>query len=287
MERLFPLIFVLLWSSAFISSKFIVLEATPFAALVFRFVLVAGGFALVCLWQHERLAAPLRDVSAAALSGVLFHGLYLGGVFYAVTAGFPTGLTALLVSLQPILTGALAGPLLGEQVTFQRWVGLVLGFAGAGLVLGLDLGGSLPLVGFAASLIALLGVTGATLWQKKQGGSLPLPVSNFWQAASACLFHLLVMLALEPEPFINFTARFVWAMGWQIIAVSFGAFTILLYLIKKGSASQTASLFFLVPPCSALIAWLMLDEQLTRVDIVGFLLASAGVYIATRKPVAG
>ncbi len=127
----------------------------------------------------------------------------------------------MLVSLQPILTGALAGPLLGEQVTFQRWAGLVLGFAGAALVLGLDVGGSLPLVGFVASMIALLGVTSATLWQKKQGGSLPLPVSNFWQAGSACLFHLLVLLALEPEPVINFTARFVWAMGWQIIAVSF------------------------------------------------------------------
>ena len=287
MERLFPLIFILLWSSAFISSKFIVLAATPFAALGFRFALVAAGFGLVCLWQKERLAAPISAISAAALSGVLFHGLYLGGVFYAVMAGFPTGLAALVVSLQPIITGALAGPLLGEAVTRRQWLGLVLGFSGAALVLGLDLGSSLPLRGFFAAVIALLGVTGATLWQKKQSANLALPVSNFWQAAAACLFHLLIMLLLEPAPFIHFTAPFILAMGWQIIAVSFGAFTILLYLIRKGTASQTAALFFLVPPCSALMAWLVLQEQLTYLDITGFLLASAGVYIATRKPQAG
>lgn len=284
MERLFPLIFVIIWSSAFISSKFIVLDATPFAALAFRFVLVAAGFALVVFWQRDRLAAPLPAIGAAALSGILFHGLYLGGVFYAVAAGFPAALAALVVSLQPVLTGALAGPLLGEEVTARQWIGIVLGFAGAGMVLGLDIGGSLPLAGFIASVVSLLAVTSGTLWQKKQSARLALSVSNFWQAAAAGLFHFLVMLLIEPEPVIKFTSGFVLAMGWQIIAVSFGAFSILLWLIKKGSASQTATLFFLVPPCSALMAWWLLGDQLVGLDIAGLLIATAGVYIATRKP---
>ncbi len=281
MIRAFPLIFVFLWASAFITSKVIVHDASPFAALAFRFVLVAGGFALFALVAGDRLVASRKDAVQAGATGVLFHGLYLGGVFFAISKGMPAGLAALIVSLQPVLTGALAGPVLGEQVSWRQWLGIGLGFGGAAAVLGFDIGSGFPLISMLATLTALVAVTAGTLWQKRLSGRLPLSVSNFYQAGAAGLFHLAVMLCLE-QPFINFTSSFILAMGWQILAVSFGAFTILMYLIRTGSASRTSTLFFLVPPVSAVMAWLFLDEFLSMTDIGGLFIATCGVYIATR-----
>ena len=281
MIRSFPFLFVILWSSAFITSKIIVQDASPFASLAFRFAVVTAGFFCFAAILKESLLASRKDMLEAAGTGILFHGLYLGGVFFAISKGMPAGLSALIVSLQPVLTGALAGPVLGEQVTWRQWLGIALGFGGAALVLGLDVGGELPLIGLIATAISLLAVTAGTLWQKRLSGRLPLSVSNMYQALAACLFHVMVMLAIE-EPFLAFTPSFMMAMGWQILAVSFGAFTILMYLIKAGSASQTATLFFLVPPVSAVMGWLFVNEQLTATDITGLIIATVGVYAATR-----
>lgn len=281
MIRSFPFLFVILWSSAFITSKIIVQDASPFASLAFRFALVTAGFFCFAAVLKESLLASRKDMLEAAGTGILFHGLYLGGVFFAISKGMPAGLSALIVSLQPVLTGALAGPVLGEQVTWRQWLGIALGFGGAALVLGLDVGGELPLIGLIATAVSLLAVTAGTLWQKRLSGRLPLSVSNMYQALAACLFHVTVMLAIE-EPFLDFTPSFIMAMGWQILAVSFGAFTILMYLIKAGSASQTATLFFLVPPVSAVMGWLFVNEQLTAIDIAGLMIATVGVYVATR-----
>jgi len=281
MIRSFPFLFVVLWSSAFITSKIIVQDASPFASLAFRFAIVTAGFFCFAVFLKESLLASRKDMLEAAGTGILFHGLYLGGVFFAISKGMPAGLSALIVSLQPVLTGALAGPVLGEQVTWRQWVGIALGFGGAALVLGLDVGGELPLIGIIATAISLLAVTAGTLWQKRLSGRLPLSVSNMYQAMAACIFHIAVMLMIE-QPFLAFTPSFMLAMGWQILAVSFGAFTILMYLIKAGSASQTATLFFLVPPVSAVMGWLFVNEQLTAIDITGLIIATIGVYVATR-----
>ena len=216
------------------------------------------------------------------ISGILFHGLYLGGVFYSISKGFPVGITALIVCLQPILTAILAGPLLNEVVTWRQWIGIILGFLGTLIVLGFDGGKELPVVGIVASFIALAAVTAGTLWQKTLSEDLPLSVSNTYQAFSASCFHLIVALALG-DWFINLTLGFVLSMGWQILAVSFGAFTILMYLIKNDSASKTATLFFLVPPVSVLMAWIFINENITIADFIGLLIATLGVYIATRK----
>lgn len=283
MVRVFPLLFVVLWASAFITSKVIVHDATPFASLGFRFALVALGFLVFALIMRDWVKPRLVDILEAGGTGVLFHGFYLGGVFFAISKGMPAGMAALLVSLQPVLTGALAGPILGEQVTWRQWVGIALGFGGAATVLGLDIGTGFPLIAFLSALTALLAVTAGTLWQKKLSGKLPLSVSNFYQALAACIFHLAVMTLFE-TPFIHFTSNFMYAMGWQILAVSFGAFTILMYLIKAGSASQTATLFFLVPPVSAVMGFVFLDEALTTSDIIGLMVASIGVYIVTSGP---
>ena len=282
MTRFFPIVFIILWSSAFITSKPITVDASPFAALCFRFTFVTIGFALFSIITNQKLFTDFNKILKAMISGILFHGLYLGGVFYSISKGFPVGITALIVCLQPILTAILAGPLLNEVVTWRQWIGIILGFLGTLIVLGFDGGKELPLVGIVASFIALAAVTAGTLWQKKLSEDLPLSVSNTYQAFSASCFHLIVALALG-DWFINFTFGFMLSMGWQILAVSFGAFTILMFLIKNDSASKTATLFFLVPPVSVFMAWIFINENITIIDFIGLLIATLGVYIATRK----
>jgi len=281
MIKIFPFVFILLWSSAFITTKPIIDNSDPFAALAFRFALVAFGFFLFSIYSKQKILVSKRNFFESFLSGVLFHGFYLGGVFYSISIGMPTAIAALIVTLQPILTNALSGPILNEKVSTKQWVGVLLGFAGAGLVLGFDVGSKIPATGLIATIIALLAITFSTLWQKKLSKNLPLSVSNMNQALGGCLFHLSIVI-LFVDPYIDFSQTFVIAMSHQIFLVSFGAFTILMFLIKHNSASKTVSIFFLIPATSAFMAWLFLNESLTRLDLIGFLITSIGVYIATR-----
>ena len=281
MIRVYPFIFILLWSSAFITTKPIIDNSNPFMALGFRFFFVAIGFYLFSVYTNQSIIIRKRSLIESVLSGVLFHGFYLGGVFYSISIGMPTGIAALIVTLQPILTNALSGPILGEKVTLKQWIGVLLGFMGAALVLGLDVGSQIPLLGLIATIIALIAITASTIWQKKLSNNLPLSVSNFYQAIGGCLFHVIIII-LFAEPYINFTKTFIIAMSHQIFLVSFGAFTILMFLIKKNSASKTVSIFFLIPATSAFMAWIFLNENLTNLDLLGFLITSIGVYIATR-----
>jgi drug/metabolite transporter (DMT)-like permease len=280
--KVFPFIFIILWSSAFITTKPLTDNSDPFSALAFRFFLVSLGFAIYSIYTNQKLLVSKKNIFESLLSGVLFHGLYLGGVFYSVSKGMPTGIAALIVTLQPILTNALSGPILNEKVTFKQWLGVILGFIGSAMVLGLDIGAEIPILGLVATIIALLAITTSTLWQKKISNNLSLGVSNFYQAVGGFLFHI-VIIVFFANPYINFTKTFLVAMAHQVFLVSFGAFTILMFLIKKNSASKTVSIFFLIPPTSALMAWFFLGEKLSNLDIVGFLIATAGVYIATRK----
>ena len=282
MIKVFPFIFIILWSSAFITTKPLTDNSDPFSALAFRFFLVSLGFAIYSIYTNQKLLVDKKNIFESLLSGVLFHGLYLGGVFYSVSKGMPTGIAALIVTLQPILTNALSGPILNEKVTFKQWLGVILGFVGSAMVLGFDIGVEIPVLGLAATIIALLAITTSTLWQKKISNNLSLGVSNFYQAVGGFLFHIIIIV-LFADPYINFTKTFLVAMAHQVFLVSFGAFTILMFLIKKNSASKTVSIFFLIPPTSALMAWFFLGEKLSNLDIAGFLIATAGVYIATRK----
>ena len=282
MIRIFPFIFIILWSSAFITTKPIIDNSDPFSALAFRFFFVALGFYLFSLYLKQSIVVSKKNLLESFLSGVLFHGLYLGGVFFSISIGMPTGIAALIVTLQPVLTNILSGPILNEKVTVKQWIGALLVFVGATLVLGWDIGSSVPLLGLIATVIALLAITTSTIWQKKLSNNLPLSVSNFYQALGGCLFHVLIILFFA-KPNIEFTKTFFLAMSHQIFLVSFGAFTILMFLIKNNSASKTVSIFFLIPPTSAFMAWLFLNEKLTTLDLLGFLIASAGVFIATRN----
>ena len=281
MIRIFPLIFILLWSSAFITTKPIIDNSDPFSALAFRFFFVAVGFYLFSVYSKQSIIIKKKNLVESVLSGVLFHGFYLGGVFYSISIGMPTGIAALIVTLQPVLTNALSGPILGEKVTLKQWIGVLLGFIGAALVLGFDIGSEIPLLGLVATIVALVAITTSTIWQKKLSNNLPLSVSNFYQALGGCMFHVLIII-LFAKPYIDFSQTFIIAMSHQIFLVSFGAFTILMFLIKNNSASKTVSIFFLIPATSALMAWLFLNESLTNLDLLGFLITTIGVYIATR-----
>ena len=281
MIKTFPIIFILLWSSAFISGKEITQNASPFAALSFRFGIVFIGFFIYALIKNEKLLGNFKNVFQSIVIGVLFHGIYLGGCWYSFSIGMPAAIVALIVTLQPVLTNILSGPLFGEKIGWKQWLGILFGFLGSFMVLGINFASEFPVIGLYVSVLALIAITTGTLWQKKISGSLSLSVNNAYQAIGGCFFNAILIILFE-DPYINFNTNFILGMSHQIILVSFGAFTILMFLIKAGSVSKTTTLFFLVPPVSAIMAWLFLGELLSIIDILGFLLTSFGVYIATR-----
>ena len=215
MTRIFTLIFILLWSSAFITTKPIIDNSDPFSALAFRFFFVALGFYLFSIFKKHSIFINKKNLLESVFSGILFHGLYLGGVFYSISIGMPTSIAALIVTLQPILTNALSGPILNEKVSSNQWIGVLLGFGGASLVLGWDIGLGIPLFGLVATIVALFSITFSTIWQKKLSNNLPLPVSNFYQAVGGCIFHTLIIIFFS-KPYINFTQTFLLAMIHQI-----------------------------------------------------------------------
>jgi drug/metabolite transporter (DMT)-like permease len=282
MLNLFPFLFVFFWSSAFVSGQIIVQSASPFASLSFRFAIVAFGFLFFILIFKEKILVKKSLIFQSAITGILFHGFYLGGVFFSYSIGLTATVSALIVGLQPVLTNILSGPILKEKVTFIQWIGILLGLTGTVLVIGIDIGNKIPSLGVLASIIALFAATTATIWQKKFTNNLSLSVNNFYQAIAASIFLFLTSFIFE-TPFIKFNTSFILSMSWQIIMVSFGAFTILMYLIKVGSASKTSNLFFLVPPTTAIMAWAILNEELYKIDIIGLFIAAIGVFIATRK----
>ena len=277
----FSFLFVILWSSAFITSKIIVENSSPFFSLTIRFIIVAFGFWIFIFFSKENVFIKTIDIYKSFISGILFHGIYLGGVFFSISLGFPASTSALIVSLQPILTNLLAGPLLNELITWRQWLGISLGFLGALIVLGLDTHTNYSSIAIISIFLALFASTAAILWQKKISSNVSLVVSNFYQAIGASIFLFFMTILIE-FPYINFTFSFILSMSWQIVIISFGAFSILMYLIKHDSASKTSNLFFLVPPVSALMAWLLLDEVLTIFDIIGLIVCSTGVYLATK-----
>ena len=281
MVKVFPFIFILLWSSAFITTKPIIDNSDPFSALAFRFGLVFLGFFVFSIYSKKKIIVDRKNFFESFFSGVLFHGVYLGGVFFSISKGMPTGIAALIVTLQPILTNALSGPILNEKVSVKQWIGVLLGFSGAVIVLGFDMSTEIPTAGLVATVIALIAITTSTIWQKKLSNNLPLSVSNMNQALGGFIFHIIIII-LFAEPYIDFSTTFLVAMSHQIFLVSFGAFTILMFLIKRNSASKTVSIFFLIPPTSAFMAWIFLNESLSNLDLLGFMIATIGVYIATR-----
>ena len=281
-NNFFPLVFVILWSSAFITSKIIVEDASPFIALSFRFIIVAFIFFVFFILFSERKFFSFKSVLEALVSGILFHGFYLGGVFYALSKGASASIIALIVSLQPIMTAVLAQKILKEFLSKIQWFGILIGFLGAGIVIVSDLNDNLTILALCSGLVGLISSSIGIIWQKRIVNDLSLSANNFLQALGASLFHLLLAICFE-NYFINFTSSFLIAMTWQVLVISLGAFLILMWMLKYNDAGKTSTLFFLIPPVSAIMAYLILQENFTHLDIFGLFLSSIGVFIVTKN----
>ena len=282
LNNFFPLVFVILWSSAFITSKIIVEDASPFIALSFRFIIVAFIFFVFFILFSERKVFSFKSVLEALVSGILFHGFYLGGVFYALSKGASASIIALIVSLQPIMTAVLAQKILKEFLSKIQWFGILIGFLGAGIVIVSDLNDNLTILALCSGLVGLISSSIGIIWQKRIVNDLSLSANNFLQALGASLFHLLLAICFE-NYFINFTSSFLIAMTWQVLVISLGAFLILMWMLKYNDAGKTSTLFFLIPPVSAIMAYLILQENFTHLDIFGLFLSSIGVFIVTKN----
>jgi len=235
-------------------------------------VLVLGAIILLTrpVWP------PRVDLFHSAVTGLFVHGCYLGGVFVAIDHKLPAGFAALVVSLQPILTSTLANRLLGERVTPRQWAGLALGIAGVYLVVHGHTDGEAPVIAWAAATVALIGMTIGTLYQKRFGGGIEWRTGFFIQYMAAAVLFALAALASETLQ-VRWTMEFVAAITWLVFGLSLGAIWLLYFLIRHQAAARVLSLFYLTPPFTALMAWLMFNEQLSPLALVGMAVCVAGV----------
>jgi len=279
--RLAPVVFVLLWSTGFIGSKLGADDAEPFTFLAVRFLLVLV-LLLPVMVIGGRKARGLSERGHAVVVGMLIHGFYLGGVFWAIRHGMPAGVAALIVSLQPVLTSLLSAPLLGEKLAARHWLGLVLGLAGAVLILvpGLEhvleaeSGINGPTI--AATVLALAGITAGTIYQKRFATGTDLLVGTVWQYVGAVILVGGASLAFETRV-IDWTPKFIFALGWLVLVLSIGAVSLLMLLIRQNAVASVSGLFYLVPACTSVIAFFMFGETLGPVQLVGLVLATLAV----------
>jgi len=279
---LVPAGFVLIWSTGFFVSKLGLAYAPPFTILALRFavaalLMVATALALGSSWPRSR-----RQAFHVAVVGVLLQTVYLGGSYSAMAAGLPAGVAALIVGLQPILIACVVGPILGERISPRHWLGLALGFGGVALVLWdkLSLAG-LESWGVAFALAALLGITAATLYQKRFCGAVDLITGTAIQYAAAAVTTLPMAAALGFGP-VHWNGALIFSLVWLTLMLSIGAVTLLLWLIRRGAASKVASLFFLTPPAAALGGYLLLGETLAVPALLGMGLTAIGVALVSR-----
>ena len=274
-------LFVLLWSTGFVGAKYGLPDAEPFTFLALRLAIAAALLAAAALITRTRITRG--QTARSAVTGLLLHAAYLGGVFWAISRGTPAGVSAVVVSLQPVLVAVLAVPLLAERLRQIQWVGLALGVAGVVLVVAPRLGGSIPARGVVACIIALIGGTLGTLWQKRHGQEIPLLWGTAVQYAAATA-ALCVLSAATEHQYIIWSARFVGALVWLIVVLSLGAVLLLLLLLRRGSAAGVSSLLYLVPPATALEAYLLFDERLAALSMVGIVATALGVALVVRAP---
>ncbi len=279
-----PALFVLLWSTGFIGAKMGVPYASPLLFLALRFAITA---ALLLAWVAIRggpWPAGCRVYLDLAVVGTLLHTIYLGGVFVAISWGLEAGTSALIVSLQPILVAAAAGTLLGERVGRRQWLGLVLGLAGVALVVWRKAGLSPEgLAGALLCCLSLLGITAAVLYQKRRLGAMPPVSGSALQFLFAAISSGLAVLIFEPEAWIEWSGSLIFALAWLILVLSIGAVGLLLWMVRQGAASRVSSLFFLVPPSTAVIAWALFGEVLGWVELLGMAIAGLGVALVNLR----
>jgi drug/metabolite transporter (DMT)-like permease len=284
-----PALFVWLWSTGFIGAKYGLPFAEPFTLLLLRMmmtlVLLAG-----LAWIMKTRWPGWRGAGHLAVTGVLVHGCYLGGVYYAIQGGMASGIVSLIVGLQPLVTAAAAVAILKESVSARQWVGLALGLVGVALVLLEKFGVNGVGSGFSPwsllwALFALTGISLGTVYQKRHGTGADLVAGTMIQYAAAATFFAVGAFTLETRE-VEWSLQLQLSMAWLVFGVSIGAILLLMWLIRQGAASQVASLFYLVPPVTALEAYLLFDERLGGLAMAGGLIAIVGValVVTQKKP---
>ncbi|KQP92060.1 DMT family transporter [Methylobacterium sp. Leaf117] len=284
-SSLIPALFVLIWATGFVAARFVAPHAEAFTFVAIRvvgvaLVLVGLALALRARWPRDR-----AGWFHAALAGILMQGIYVIGVFWSVQHGLPAGIAALVGSLQPLLTAMLAGRLLGEPVSGRRWLGIATGFSGALLVLAPKIGASdpagIPVPALAACLSAMVAMTGGTLWQKRHGTGGDLLSNAALQFLGAATLAVPAALLFGTGGFDGSTPLW-FGLAWSIVVNSVGGILLLLVLIRRGAVAGVASLLFLVPPVSAVMAYVLFGEALVPIQMGGMAIAALGVAIASR-----
>jgi drug/metabolite transporter (DMT)-like permease len=281
MARFYPFVFVFLWSTGFIGAKYGLPHAEPLTFLLTRYCLVVALMTIVALATRAPWPKSKLEWLHISLSGVLVHAVYLGGVFTAISKGFPAGLSSLVVGLQPLLAAVVAALFLNELVTKRQWVGLLVGLLGISLVLSGRVQAGFTLAGIGYALIALFGITLGTLYQKKFCPPFDWRTGAVVQFIPAAIVTFVGALLTENFN-IEFVPQFNLALAWLVIVLSVGAISLLNYLIRIGSAVNVASLFYLVPASTAAIAWMLFDEKLSAIALAGMVLTILGVWMARR-----
>lgn len=280
--NLIPALFVLLWSTGFIGAKFGLPYAEPFTFLTLRFLLVGSILGVWVLVTRAPWPTNPRLLMHASVAGLLVHAVYLGGVFTAIDLGINAGLAALIVGAQPLLTAALAGVTVGEQISRRQWLGFIIGFGGVSLVVTGEIHFSGDqLAGLLACICALFGITLGTLYQKRHCTTMDLRSVTLVQYLATLVALATLSLVLETRE-VDWNGEFVFALVWLSVVLSVGAVMLLWWLVRHGGAAKVASFFYLVPPVTAIIAYLLFGETFTVQALVGFALAAAGVAVVHR-----
>jgi drug/metabolite transporter (DMT)-like permease len=282
LERLAPALFVLLWSSGFVTAKYGLPYADPFIFLSVRILIAA----ILLFILARLLKMPIRigrvAIARSSLIGFFLHACYLGGVFYSIAQGLPAGVAAVVTSLQPVLVSIVAVKVLGEQLRIRQVAGLLIGFVGVVLVLGPSIDAQIPSAAIMAILVALVGSTTATLLQKKLGVDIPLISGTAYQYLfSGCILGIIAVTTQETT--IIWTLRFTAAFIWLILVLSVGAILLLLWLLNSGSAAKVSSLLYLVPPVAAVEAFFLFGEKVNAQGFLGIGVTALGVWLVMRS----
>ncbi|SCY27159.1 DMT family transporter [Microvirga guangxiensis] len=283
LARLAPPLFVLIWATGFIVARAVAPYADPLTFLLVRYLLALAVLGLIILVARASWPRTASEWRNGLIAGALLHGCYLGGVFWSVKHGLPAGISALVAGLQPLVTGALAGPLLGETVSGRRWAGIGLGFVGAVLVVAPKLGaGGVPAFPLLICILGMLSITVGTIWQKRAGSAQDLRVNAFVQYIGAAAVTLPMVLLTE-EMRMEWTPPLIGAMAWAVLGLSIGAIGLLLFLIRQGAVVGVATLLYLVPPVAAIMAFVIFGEALSLIQMLGMACAALGVAVASRS----
>lgn len=280
--RAAPLIFVFFWSTGFIGTKFGMPYAEPMTFLSLRMACVVVILALIVAIVRPRWPVG-AEAAHSAVAGILVHGLYLGGVFIAIAQGVPAGISALIPGLQPILTSTIANRFLGERVTPLQWGGLAMGLIGVLLVLhDRTIIASGSTLGWIASFVSLLGITLGALYQKRFCGSIDWRTGNLVQFSACLVLFGIAALMFETRQVI-WSGEFIFALFWLSVVLSIFTVALMYWLIKRIPATRVASLFYLVPATTAVMAWLLFNERLDALSICGIVLCAAAVFIVNYR----